>query len=78
VAIGRKNWLFVGGDNGGKAAEVLMSHCTGCKNLGADPLAYLRDVLERVGTHPQSRIEELLPDRGEPAGSRGLGERMGE
>jgi hypothetical protein len=40
-----------------------MSLCTTCKNLGVDSQAYLRDVLDRVSTHPASRIEELLPDR---------------
>ena len=63
VAIGRKNWLFVGSDRGGQTAAVLMSLCTTCKNLGIDPQAYLRDVLDRISTHPARRIEELLPDR---------------
>jgi transposase len=63
VAIGRKNWLFAGSDNGGRTAAVLMSLCTTCKNLGIDPQAYLRDVLDRISTHPARRIEELLPDR---------------
>jgi transposase len=35
--------------------------------VGIDPFAYLRDVLDRVSTHPASRIEELLPDRWKPA-----------
>jgi transposase len=39
-----------------------MSLCTTCKNLGIDPQAYLRDVLDRISTHPARRIEELLPD----------------
>jgi transposase len=55
--------LFVGSDRGGEAAAVLMSLCTTCKNLGIDPRAYLRDVLDWISTHPASRIEELLPDR---------------
>ena len=63
VALGRKNWLFVGSDKGGETAAVLMSLCTTCKTLGIDPQAYLRDVLDRISTHPMSRIEELLPDR---------------
>jgi transposase len=66
VAIGRKNWLFAGSDNGGKTAAVLMSLCATCKAWNIDPFAYLRDVLERVSTHPMSRIEELLPDRWKP------------
>src|SRR3954453_10455542 len=63
VALGRKNWLFVGSDEGGETAAVLMSLCTTCKDLGIDPQAYLRDVLDRISTHPARRIEELLPDR---------------
>jgi len=30
---------------------------------GHDPYAYLRDVLERLPTQPNSRIDELLPHR---------------
>jgi transposase len=67
VALGRKNWLFAGSDEGGRTAATLMSLCTTCKDLGVDPFAYLRDVLDRVSTHPNSRIEELLPDRWKPA-----------
>jgi transposase len=63
VAIGRKNWLFAGSDNGGETAAVLMSLCTTCKELEIDPQAYLRDVLDRISTHPARRIEELLPDQ---------------
>jgi hypothetical protein len=63
VALGRKNWLFAGSDRGGETAAVLMSLCTTCKTLGIDPQAYLRDVLDRISTHPARRIEELLPDR---------------
>jgi transposase len=63
VAVGRKNWLFAGSDAGGKTAATLMSLCTTCKNLGVDAFAYLRDVLERISTHPARRIGELLPNQ---------------
>jgi transposase len=63
VALGRKNWLFAGSDAGGKTAATLISLCMTCKTLGVEPFSYIRDVLDRVSTHPQSRIEELLPDR---------------
>jgi transposase len=65
VAVGRKNWLFAGSDRGGQTAAVLMSLCTTCKNLEINPEAYLRDVLDRISTHPARLIEELLPDRWE-------------
>jgi len=48
---------------GGRTAAILMSLCTTCKGLGVDPLAYLTDVLGRVSTHPNSRLEELLLNR---------------
>ena len=67
VALGRKNWLFAGSDEGGRTAATLMSLCATCKDLGVEPWAYLRDVLDRVSTHPHIRIEELLPDRWKPA-----------
>jgi transposase len=40
-----------------------MSLCATCKELEINPEAYLRDVLDRISTHPAKRIEELLPDR---------------
>lgn len=77
VAIGRKNWLFAGSDEGGRTAATLMSLCATCKDLGVEPFAYLRDVLDLVSTHPNSRIEELLPDRWKPAESADLPGRKG-
>ena len=40
-----------------------MSLVQSCKRLGNKPFAYLRDVLDRVSTHPASRVDDLLPDR---------------
>lgn len=34
---------------------------------GHDPYSYFKDVLERLPTHPASRINELLPHRWSPA-----------
>jgi transposase len=65
IALGRKNWLFFGSEGGGATAAILFTLTESCKNLGVDPWAYLRDVLDRVSTHPASRIDELLPDRWE-------------
>ncbi len=63
VAIGRRNWLFAGSEEGGRTAAILFSLASTCKALKLDPFAYLRDVLDRVSTHPARRIDELLPDR---------------
>ena len=63
VAVGRKNWMFFGGDNGGRTAAVMNSLIATCKRLGIDPFAYLRDIFARVAAHPKNRLEELLPDK---------------
>jgi hypothetical protein len=63
VAVGRKNWLHLGSDRGGQTAATLPSPVQSCKNLGNEPFAYLRDVRDRVSTHPASRVADLLPDR---------------
>jgi transposase len=67
IALGRKNWLQIGSDRGGRTAAVLLSVVQSCMALGVEPFAYLRDVLDRVSTHPASRIAELLPDAWKPA-----------
>jgi len=63
IAVGRRNWTFYGSDNGGRTAAVLSSLIATCKRLGLDPFAYLRDIFERIGAHPHSRLAELLPDQ---------------
>ncbi len=61
VALGRKNYLFAGSDPGGERAAALYSLIGTARLNGLDPLAYLREVLERIATHPINRIDELLP-----------------
>ena len=63
IAVGRRNWTFFGSDNGGRTAAVLTSITTTCKRLRIDPFEYLRDVFQRINTHPQKNLEDLLPDR---------------
>ena len=61
-AIGRKNWLFVGSDNGGRTAAVLFSMTASCKRHDIDPFAWLREVLRTLPTQPEDQLDELLPD----------------
>ena len=61
VAIGRKNWLFAGSDQGGHTAAVLYTMTQTCKRHGIDPFAYLQDVLTRLPALPADRLGELLP-----------------
>src|SRR5437667_1681028 len=63
IAIGRKNWLFVGSEQGGHTAAVLYSFTSSCQRLGVEPWAYLRDVLTRLPTTAPDQLAALLPDR---------------
>lgn len=62
IAIGRKNWLFFGGDNGGRTAAILASFIETCKRHQINPFTYLRDIFQRISAHPMSRLHELLPN----------------
>ncbi|MDD2956857.1 MAG: IS66 family transposase, partial [Oscillospiraceae bacterium] len=44
LTIGRKNWLFFGSANGGRAAATILSLVQTCRNLGINPEEYLEDV----------------------------------
>jgi len=63
IAIGRKNWLFVGSERAGERAAVLTSLIASCKNNLVEPWAYLKDVFERLAHKPtEQQLIQLLPD----------------
>jgi len=67
VAVGRKNWLFAGSDNGGRTAATLFSMVATCERHRVEPMAYLRDVLTRIAAMPLRQLGTLLPDCWQPA-----------
>lgn len=66
IALGRANWLFAGTLAAGQRAAAVMSLIGSAKMNGLDPYAYLKDLLERLPTHPMRRIDERLPHRWQP------------
>ena len=50
LALARKNWLFVGSQQAGKRAAVVMSLIESAKLNGHDPWAYLKVDFERLPT----------------------------
>ena len=63
IALGRKNYLFMGSDGGGKAAAIAYTLIETVKLNGVDPQAWLTNVLSRIADHKITRIDELLPWR---------------
>lgn len=61
VALGRKNFLFVGHEEAGHNLAALYTVVATCIANDVDPLAYLTDVLTRLDSTPANRIDELLP-----------------
>jgi hypothetical protein len=61
VAVGRRNWLFVGSEQGGERTATILTVVASAHRHDLDVWAYLRDVLERLAKG-EDNLEELLPD----------------
>jgi transposase len=61
VALGRKNYLFVGAEGGGQAAAIAYTLIETAKLNGIDPQAWLTDILGRIADHKINKIDEFLP-----------------
>ena len=59
--VGRKNWVFLGSDEGARANTIFVSLLASCQLHGVEPWAYLRDLLCLLPSWPQRRILELAP-----------------
>lgn len=60
-AIGRKNWIFVGSEDGAAANTTFVSLIASCELHGLEPWRYLRDLLYLLPDWPASRVLELAP-----------------
>ena len=61
VAVGRKNYLFMGSEAGGKSAAIAYTLIETAKMNKVNPEAWLAWVLERIQDHPANRMQDLLP-----------------
>jgi len=57
----RKNWLFIGSQQAGERAAVIMTLIESAKLNGHDPWAYIKDVFERLPTLKKADLHLLLP-----------------
>lgn len=61
IALGRKNWMFIGGEEAGWTSAVIYTIVQSCKNHGIDPYAYLNEVLERLPSMTNQQIHAITP-----------------
>jgi transposase len=61
VTLGRKNYLFMGSEAGGKSAAIAYTLIETAKMNKVKPEAWLAWVLERIQDHPVNRINDLMP-----------------
>ena len=64
LAIGRENWLHLGGDGALRPTAVLLSIAASVKRHGLDPWVYLKHALTELPARPAGAdLADLLPDR---------------
>ena len=61
VALGRKNWLFLGSEDAGNRTATILTVISSAHRHDLDVWAYVRDVLERLA-RGTADLEALLPD----------------
>ena len=61
IAVGRKNWMFAGSDNGGHTAAGIYSLIETAKMNNINPFLYLQKVLNTIQDHNSNRLADLLP-----------------
>jgi len=61
TALGKKNWLFFGSEAAGERSAVMYTLIENCRMHGVEPIAYLKDVLERLPTTTNQQVAQLTP-----------------
>ena len=61
IALGRKNYLFVGSQNGGKAAAIAYTLIETAKLNGIDPHHWLANTIARIPDYKITKVDDLLP-----------------
>lgn len=62
LAIGRKNYLFAGSHEAAEMTAAMYSFMACCKRNNVDESQWLKDVFERIQSHKQKDLYQLLPN----------------
>jgi len=63
IALGRKNYLFVGSEAGGKSAAIAYTRIETAKINAVDPHSWLADILARIPDYKITKVDDLIPWR---------------
>ena len=61
VALGRKNYLFVGSQTGGKSAAIAYTLIETSKLNAIDPHGWLADTIARIPDYKITKVDDFLP-----------------
>jgi transposase len=61
LKLGARNWLFIGHPDAGPRLANLFTLVENCRQAGADPEAYLIDLVAALTTTVRPRLDEWLP-----------------
>jgi transposase len=67
LTLGRKNYLFMGSEGGGRAAAIAYTLIETARMNAVDPEAWLTWVLTHIADHKINRIDELAPWNWQPS-----------
>jgi len=66
VALGRKNYLFAGSEQGAEWGAMIYTFLASATRHGHNPMEYLADVLRRLPDTKKSQLHELFPANWSP------------
>jgi transposase len=61
IVVGRRNWLFVGSDDGAVTNTRFVSLLASARLHDIEPLGYVRDLFCLLPSWPKARVLELAP-----------------
>lgn len=64
TAVGKKNWLFVGGEDTGGRSVIPYTIIESANRHGHEPQTYLKDILERLPSTRTTGLDALMPANG--------------
>ncbi len=63
IALGQKNYLFIGSEAGGKAEAIAYTLIETAKLNAVDPQAWLAGTLAPIPDYKITKVDDLLPWR---------------